>query len=200
MSSSSEEQHRSEISEYLDISVKPKIFYRPKHAKPEQRPNIFFTTAICIGIAIAIVVIFNVMFGIAVIKGSSMEPSLYEGDIVIFWKLSGQYQDGDIVLIKTDTRDDYVKRIVAIPGDQLDIDDNNGCLFVNKTEKDEPYIYEKTYSKSELFSSMLLLENEYYVLGDKRSDSRDSRNYGAVNSRDIEGKSLIIFKINGQNR
>jgi signal peptidase I len=114
--------------------------------------------------------------------------------VIIFWKLSGSYERGEIVLIKSDGREDYVKRICALPGETLAIDDESGAVLINGRTQNEPYIYEKTYGKTDIVYPLNLLSNEYFVMGDHRSDSRDSRNYGAVTESQIDGKAIIIVR------
>jgi signal peptidase I len=123
-----------------------------------------------------------------------MEPALYEGDVIVFRKLSGSYERGEIVLIKTDGREDYVKRICALPGETIAIDDDSGAFLTNGKILYEPYIYEKTYSKQEIGYPLSLSPDEYFVMGDHRSDSRDSRNYGSVTEGQIDGTAIIIIR------
>jgi signal peptidase I len=147
-----------------------------------------------LSIAVAVTVIFNIMFGIAIVSGTSMEPALFEGDVIILWKLSNSYERGEIVLIKTNGREDYVKRICALPGENVAIDDESGAFLTHGKTQYEPYIYEKTYSKSEIAYPLNLSPDEYFVMGDHRSDSRDSRNYGAVRDKQIDGKVIVVIR------
>jgi signal peptidase I len=134
------------------------------------------------------------MFGIAIVSGTSMKPTLSTGDVIIFWKLSSSYERGEIVLIKTDGREDYVKRICALPGENVAIDDGSGTLLTDGKTQYEPYVYEKTYSKVEIAYPLGLSPDEYFVMGDHRSDSRDSRNYGAVTEKRIDGKAIVVIR------
>ena len=177
--------------------------YIPKHAaqnsKSRNKGNKLFSVVICVLIAVTIASIFNSMFGIAVVQGSSMEPELREGDVILFWKLSSSYDSGDIVLIKTDGRDDLVKRVCALPGDTVEIDNTTGTLYINGKDFKKSYTYEETYGKVITYP-LVVGEDEYFVLGDHRSKSYDSRDYGAVDVRRIDGKALIVFRQNMQGK
>ncbi|WP_460645044.1 signal peptidase I [Lacrimispora brassicae] len=178
----------------MERSVKT---YQPKHAAaPDYNSQPFWFSLIKGAVtAVGVAVIFNVMLGIAVVSGTSMEPTLNEGDVIIFWKLSNSYERGDIIFIKTNGRKDYVKRICGISGDVLEFDNDNGFLLVNGEAQKEPYIYEKTYGKTKAGYPLTLSENQYFVMGDHRRDSHDSRNYGAVSKKQIHGKALMIFRV-----
>ncbi|HMM06741.1 MAG TPA: signal peptidase I [Clostridiales bacterium] len=167
---------------------------QPRHVKQKQEQRHFFPLLPCVLIAFILTIVFHSMFGIAIVSGKSMEPTLHEGDVILFWKLSRSYEKGEIVLIKTNGQVDYVKRVCAVPNDTVTIDDASGCLFVNGERQAEPYIDESTYSKTEVEYPLVLSEQEYFVLGDCRSVSWDSRSYGAVHGEQMDGKVIFLFR------
>jgi len=136
----------------------------------------------------------NQSFWYSLVSGTSMEPTLYDGDVIVFWKHSSSYERGDIIFIKGNGREDYVKRICGIPGDVMGFDKNNGFYLVNGEIQKEPYIYEKTYGKAKVDYPLTLYKDQYFVMGDHRSDSQDSRNYGAVSKNQIHGKAFFVFR------
>lgn len=174
--------------------------YHPKHAAATDyiSRSFWFPLIKSAVIAAAAALIFNTMFGIGVVSGTSMEPALYDGDVIVFWKYSSLYEKGDIIFIKAHGRKDYVKRICGIPGNVLEFDDDNGLFLVNGEVQKEPHIYEKTYGKiygkTKISYPLTLSENQYFVMGDHRSDSLDSRNYGAIGKEQIHGKAVFIFR------
>ncbi|WP_024291322.1 signal peptidase I [Lacrimispora indolis] len=170
--------------------------YQLKHAAEPHKPKLPFWPSFirCVLIAATTALVFNAMFGIAVVSGTSMEPALLEGDVLLFWKLSSSYKRGDIALVSRNGSTDYVKRICAVPGDMLECGGNPELFLINGEVPDEPYIYEKTYGKAEISYPLTLGINEYFVMGDHRGDSYDSRNYGAVSVKQIDGRALIIFR------
>ncbi|GLC79656.1 signal peptidase I [Lacrimispora brassicae] len=169
--------------------------YQPKHAAvPKPKQSFWPSLLRSVLSAVTAAVVFNLMFGIAVVSGTSMEPALLEGDVIIFWKLSDSYERGEIVLIRRNDSTDYVKRICAVPGDMLECGDDDELFLINGKELNEPYIYEKTYGKTEISYPLTIGTSQYFVMGDHRGDSFDSRNYGAVNVKQIDGKALFIFR------
>ena len=120
------------------------------------------------------------------VDGVSMEPAVNNGDRVFISRalyMSGFYGRGDIVMIRVsyDPAKKYIiKRIAAEPGDSVKIE--NGRIFVNGNEIDG-YGGENTELKLEA--------GQYYILGDNRGHSYDSRNFGTLNKKDIVGKVIL---------
>lgn len=144
--------------------------------------------------ALIVYLTFGVCLGVAVVEGDSMTPALEEGDVALFLRIGATYRTGDIVLVEMDDGTEYVKRIVALPGQTVDIREDTGELLVDGEPLLEPYISEATYAKEGVVSYPLTLgEDEYFVLGDHRANSMDSRNYGPVCKDQLDGRMLFIF-------
>jgi len=126
------------------------------------------------------------------IEGYSMLPSLEEGEYVIIDKLSYYLDDperGDIIVLQfpNDRSRDFIKRVIGIPGDHIDIGDNQ--VRINGTLIDEPYINaEPAYS-----GSWDVPADSYFVLGDNRNNSSDSHNWSFLPREDVVGKAWIIY-------
>lgn len=140
----------------------------------------------------AVYVLFGVVFCVAVVEGPSMSPALEEGDVVIFQRAGASYQAGDIVLVRADDGTGQVKRITATPGQSIGFDGLTGDVVVDDEVLLEPYVYEETYATWSAGYPLVLGEDEYFVMGDNRGNSRDSRNYGAVSAEQLEGRLLCI--------
>jgi signal peptidase I len=86
-----------------------------------------------------------------------------------------------------------IKRVIGLPGERVRIE--NGHVYINDRQLEEPYLPEsvRTYPHNPDYANVLLGEDEYYLLGDNRENSQDSRDIGAVSRGDIEGKLLIRF-------
>ena len=81
-----------------------------------------------------------------------------------------------------------MKRVVGLPGETIKVE--SGTVFVNEVELDEPYLIEKDRSTA---NRVTLGEGEYYVLGDNRAHSNDSRNWGAVPEANVRGKVWMVY-------
>ncbi len=135
------------------------------------------------------------------IPTGSMQPTLEAGDHLLCNQLYYRYhnpQREDLVIFKVPTDDnrEYIKRIVGVPGDEIELKSNS--LFINGREMDEPYaVYERPVNFSgfikENFGPFIVPEDEYFVLGDNRYNSRDSRYVGTVKRHNIQGKAIFIY-------
>ena len=124
------------------------------------------------------------------IDGSSMESSYYTGDKVLISHISvwmDNVKRGDAVVCTLgDTT--VIKRVIAVPGDELLI--TGGKVYLNGTLLEEPYIGTDEYTSGDI--SLTLGSDEYFVMGDNRSVSLDSRQEGCISRSDIKG--IIWFK------
>lgn len=133
------------------------------------------------------------IFQIAYVKGPSMEPTLYEGQILIVSKLNyrlGAPKRGDIVVLNDNLEHkDLIKRVIGLPGENVDIKD--GFVYINGELLEEDYISVPTYENG--FEASEVPENKYFVLGDNRPESRDSRSssLGFVKRENIMGKAVF---------
>jgi signal peptidase I len=137
-------------------------------------------------------------FRAALVRGSSMEPTLRDGDC-IFVQTAGyhQPQQGDIVAIRAKDRQGkhLIKRIIAREGDTVQIDFEAGMVFVNGQLLEEPYINEATTLSGDIPFPVTVPPGCFFVLGDNRNHSQDSRSsaLGFVPLDDIEGRAVFRF-------
>ena len=131
------------------------------------------------------------------IYGSSMTPTVSEGEIVVCVKAS-DFEQGDIIAFYYNNKI-LVKRLIAGPGDWVDIDED-GNVYVNGELLDEPYLTEKAFGECDLELPYQVGDDRYFVMGDHRSTSIDSRStsVGCVAEEQIEGK--IVFSVWPLNR
>lgn len=141
-------------------------------------------------VVVAIIyILFGVIFGIAVVQGGSMEPALYDGGFVLYVRHVSQYSRGDMVIVDVGG-EPAVKRVVALPGETVEID---GGVRINGAAVQEEKIWEETVAKAGCEYPLILGDTKYFVLGDHRSNSIDSRNYGPVERSALCGKVLCII-------
>jgi signal peptidase I len=147
-------------------------------------------------VAVIIALIFVLFFGMQVkVIGDSMEPSAYNGQTVLVNKLSlkilGPSKDDIIVFLPNGNANShyYVKRVVAVPGDKVQIIDGN--LYINGSlESEDSAKYDKMEDAGIAANEIKLGSGEYFVLGDNRNSSEDSRsaNIGIVKTNMMIGK------------
>ena len=151
------------------------------------------TVAAAAIVAAAAAVLLSTLFlPVIQISGSSMEPSLHDGDIVLLWK-GHQYASGQLCCISWQNKL-LVKRVIARGGETVEMDEN-GNVYVNDTLLDEPYLTEKSLGECDITFPYIVPDNTVFVLGDSRAASVDSRSsvIGCVTDDQIIGR--ILFRI-----
>jgi signal peptidase I len=129
------------------------------------------------------------------VEGTSMLPMLRDQDRLFINKMAyrvGEIHRGDVVvfLYPHDHSKSYIKRVIGMPGDQLRID--RGQVFVNGKKIVEKYVPARFEDEKSL-PEMVVPEREYFVMGDHRSISSDSRDFGPVDRELIYGKAAFVY-------
>lgn len=137
-----------------------------------------------------IALLFSFVIGVSFIDGKSMYPSLDDGDLVIYSRLDRDVHYGDVVALQLPSGEKYVKRVVAEAGDTVDIRGN--IFYLN----DEPLDDMATLEEQGSVTYPLTIEDgDVFTLGDNRPESIDSRFFGGVNVRQIQG--TLKLRIHG---
>ena len=134
------------------------------------------------------------------VKGASMEPTFQSGDYIFTSKITYKFRPikrGDVIVFKSPKNPDidYIKRIIALPGDTLLVD--NGIVYVNNNQVNENYISEQTnlwnggYIKEGV--SVTIPEEDIFVMGDNRPRSSDSREFGPISIDSIIGNVIYRY-------
>lgn len=129
------------------------------------------------------------------VEGTSMVPMLQDQDRLFINKLAyhvGEVRHGDVVVFHypRDPAKSYIKRVIALPGDRIRID--HGRVFVNDARLQEPYVPAR-YTDERSQPEMTIPGSEYFVMGDHRSISSDSRDFGPVERQLIYGKASFVY-------
>lgn len=142
-----------------------------------------FIIIFIIGI-IAIILYTN--FSIIFVKGDSMSPTYQNGSILIINKNYKEINRNDIIVFKKNSYDIYIKRVIGLPNETIYCENRN--IYINDIS-----IKDNFGNTTDNFKKVTLKNNQYFVLGDNRNKSNDSRTIGFISKNEIIGK--IIFQI-----
>ena len=180
----------------------PNVAELESELKREKYKNRYWTVFrstiyILITVAAVAVLVATLWLPVLQIYGSSMTPTLEEGDIVVSIK-SKTYETGDIVAFYYNNKI-LIKRVIAGSGDWVDLDED-GTVYVNGEKLDEPYVKDKAFGECDLELPYQVPESRIFVMGDHRSVSVDSRSkaVGCVAEEQIVGKLVCrIWPLTG---
>ena len=141
---------------------------------------------------VMIIILFKIfIFNFILVKGDSMNPKYKNNDFMFLNKIIYSFKRirrGEVIVLKY-KNNDLIKRIIGLPNDKIKVE--NGKLYINNKEYYENYI--NSYTASYDFDEITLKDNEYFVMGDNRYNSYDSRNFGTIMKNNIIGR--VEFKI-----
>ena len=152
------------------------------------------------GMLIAIMIVFLLIFRVIVVSGDSMYSTLVDGDYLLL--LSNVFyqepKQGDIIVASKDSYDDgaaIIKRVIATEGQIVDIDFENGIVYVDGLPLEEPYIQNLTTRAEGVLFPLIVEEGCIFVLGDNREVSKDSRHpeIGLIDTRQVLGKAIYLM-------
>ena len=151
-------------------------------------------------------IVYMLFFRVVVVIGSSMYQTLHNGDrlLLISSTFYKEPKQGDIIVASKKSfanGECIVKRVIATEGQVVDIDFQNGIVYVDGVALEEDYIYTKTtLFEGETFP-ITVEENHVFVLGDNRDNSKDSRNpqIGQIDQREILGKAVFLLSAEDKN-
>ena len=144
-------------------------------------------------IVIGVILIRTFIITPVVVSGSSMEPTLENGELLLIRKIGyngTSIKRFDIVVLK-EGNDEIIKRVIGLPGEHISYKNNK--LYVNDKLVEDNYNYRKDedFNLEEICSCTYIPEGKYLVLGDNRPISSDSRSFGFVDEEDIVGKGIV---------
>lgn len=143
-------------------------------------------------IILVVVLIRTFIFTPVMVSGESMVPTLAGSEIMILKKYDTNYERFDIVVVnKSVEGDNLIKRVIGLPNETIEY--KNEKLYINDKEVEDPYAFGNTGA----FEKITLASDEYFLMGDNREVSLDSRILGVIKKEEIEGTvSLILYPFN----
>jgi signal peptidase I len=137
---------------------------------------------------VSMLVFTNYILAPVTVAGQAMMPTLRDGERVLAWKFIEEVNRGDIVVFwyPDDPSKSYIKRVIGLPGEEVMIE--NGRVLINGAPLDEPYIPAEYRSSDSMAQPAHVKDHHYFVLGDNRRNSSDSRYWGLVPEKYIYGK------------
>lgn len=163
------------------------------------------TFSILILAAIVAIIFRTVLFASYAVSGESMEPTLYDGNMLMVNKVVYDIKDVDrfdVVVFHATQQEDYVKRVVGLPGDEIQYKDDK--LYVNGDYVDEPFLepfsadsesfpYTKDFTLEEKTGATKVPDDKLFVMGDNRDNSLDSRAFGFISQDQLVGKVDVKY-------
>ena len=191
------EETAEEIAEEIEAESRP--------IQSALAKDVFEWLQIIVTAVVGVVITFTIFFRVATIDGPSMKETLHHGDKVIITNFAYTPKNGDIVVISRNydntadnvatTEMPIIKRVIATEGQTVDIDFENGIVYVDGKALSEPYTSSPTTRKFDVEFPLTVAPGCIFVLGDNRNDSMDSRdsnigNEGMIDTRYVLGKAI----------
>lgn len=174
--------------------------------KVESRQGLYFESLRLVRDVFLIICVF-VLFGVfiaqpVVVEGTSMLPELHDGERLlvnklVYYKINsvswGHIERGDIVVFwyPHDPDKSYVKRVIGLPGEEVAV--RNGVVYINDQELKEPYLDTEHNQSLPSFSAKKVEPHHFFVMGDNRDNSSDSRYWGLVPEKYVYGKAFFRY-------
>lgn len=178
----------------VDLPTTQQLANERRRLRYKSRYNRTLRSTVAILLVVAALAVLIAMLWMPVLRiyGSSMAPTLQDGQIVVCVK-SRNFEPGDIAAFYHGNKL-LIKRYIAGPGQWVELD-GDGNVFVDGTLLDEPYLAEKAYGQTNIELPYQVPDARYFLMGDNRSVSVDSRNtaVGCVSTEQIAGK--VVFRI-----
>lgn len=168
------------------VETERKRYRRQKAYNKALRGTVYVLTIV----AAVAVLIATLVLPVLQIEGTSMEPTLSNGDIVLLAKTT-RFDRGELCAFTWNNKL-LVKRVIGLPGDWIEID-TNGTIYLNGEKLDEPYVQQLAFGKCDLEFPFQVPQEQYFVVGDMRESSIDSRNslIGCISKDQIVGKGFF---------
>lgn len=159
-----------------------------------------FNTLEAVVIALALSIVFYLFIATPhEVVGMSMMPNFKTGEYLIGNKIGYKFTQpdrGDVIIFQYNELNDYIKRIIGLPGEDISI--QNGQIYINNKQLDEseyldPLVYTRGGDFLQEGKSVKIPQSHYFVCGDNRGNSSDSRDFGFITKEQIKGKAFLVY-------
>lgn len=141
-------------------------------------------------------ILFGVVFGLTPMANADMQPAVCAGDLMLYYRLDKNLNNDDVVVFQKEGIQ-YTGRIVAVPGDVVEITDESELMVNKNTVMEDNIFYTTPAYDSEVEYPLALKEDQYFILCDNREGAKDSRSFGVVDTSEIKGKVITIVRRSG---
>lgn len=141
-------------------------------------------------------ILFGVVFGLTPMANADMQPAVCAGDLMLYYRLDKNLKSDDVVVFQKEDIQ-YTGRIVAVPGDVVEITDESELMVNKNTVMEDNIFYTTPAYDSEVEYPLALKEDQYFILCDNREGAKDSRSFGVVDTTEIKGKVITIVRRSG---
>ena len=141
-------------------------------------------------------ILFGVVFGLTPMANADMQPAVCAGDLMLYYRLDKNLNSDDVVVFQKEGIQ-YTGRIVAVPGDVVEITDESELMVNKSTVMEDNIFYTTPAYDSEVEYPLALKEDQYFILCDNREGAKDSRSFGVVDTSEIKGKVITIVRRSG---
>ena len=141
-------------------------------------------------------ILFGVVFGLTPMANADMQPAVCAGDLMLYYRLDKNLKRDDVVVFQKEGIQ-YTGRIVAVPGDVVEITDESDLMVNKSTVMEDNIFYTTPAYDSEVEYPLALKEDQYFILCDNREGAKDSRSFGVVDTSEIKGKVITIVRRSG---
>ena len=138
-------------------------------------------------------ILFGVVFGLTPMANADMQPAVCAGDLMLYYRLDKNLNSDDVVVFQKEGIQ-YTGRIVAVPGDVVEITDESELMVNKNTVMEDNIFYTTPAYDSEVEYPLALKEDQYFILCDNREGAKDSRSFGVVDTSAIKGKVITIVR------
>ena len=129
-------------------------------------------------------ILFGVVFGLTPMANADMQPAVCAGDLMLYYRLDKNLKSDDVVVFQKEGIQ-YTGRIVAVPGDVVEITDESDLMVNKSTVMEDNIFYTTPAYDSEVEYPLALKEDQYFILCDNREGAKDSRSFGVVDTSEI---------------